>query len=409
MRNRWIFTGLLTALGLFTGTNPARAEPWDLSGQTLPTTPLPTGPYQHDGSGIYTAFEFVLLKQDRSIGAQAVAQRGLVDSAGLLSGTAGAALGSFETALSTEKLGRTSWSPGSRLTIGYRLENGWNFSASWLHLFDTKYSGGASTQGPNFQNPGQNLQNTFLFAPVFNFSPEFTGPVARTTDANGNIVFGALNGIWNGASDMTILFSQRFDNWDLLGRFPVYESENARSYAIAGARFSWFWERFQWRSVALGINVDQIVLGAAPSLVASPDWAARYVNTLSQRMYGPTIGTGHEVWLGNGFSLGVECTGAVLLDIAKQRAKYIREDQATQAKRSWVDYHIVPNVNGQINLTWQPIDGVTLRVGYNAMSYFNTIYMKQPIGFNVGAIDPSYVTKPYRLLHGSNVGLGFVW
>jgi hypothetical protein len=48
-----------------------------------------------------------------------------------------------------------------------------------------------------------------------------------------------------------------------------------------------------------------------------------------------------------------------------------------------------------------------VRIGYNAMSFFNTRYMNEPIGFNFGNIDPSYKTKYFRLLHGFNVGLGF--
>jgi hypothetical protein len=418
MRYRWTIAGLLAALGLLTGPLApnaiAQGPGWDLSGNTMPTTPLPTGPYQHDGSGFYTAVEFMMLRMYRNIGAQQVAVRGLVDSAGLLNGTPGAFLGSGEEALNTAQLGRQAWSPGSRLTIGYRNEQGWNFSLSWLHLFDTKSSAGASTQGPNFGDQTFNLENSFLFSPVFNFSPDFTGPVARNTTGgpiatNGSIVFGALNGIWNGASDMTIVYTERFDNWDASVKVPVFETENARTYAIAGGRFSWIWERFMWRTTALGIDVDNIALGAPPQQTSRPEWAARYLNTLSQRMYGPMIGTGHEVWLGSGFSLDLECTGSVLLDIAKQRAKYVREDQATQSKRAWTDFRIVPNFNVGLNLTWQPLEGVTIKAGYNALNYFNTLQMTNPIGFNFGQIDPGYTTKAYRILHGANVGVGFVW
>jgi len=416
MRYRWTIAGLLAALGCLTGplAPNANAQPWDMSGNTMPTNPLPTGPWQRDGSGFYAAAEFIMMRQSLTVGAQDVAFRGLVDSAGLLSGTPGAFLGSGEVALNTDQLGPNQWSPGQRTTLGYRFENGWNFSISWLHLFDTKYSAGAGTQGPNFSNQGFNLENSFLFSPVFNFSPEFVGPVARNTTGggigtNGQIVFGALNGIWNGASDMTILLTQRFDNWDILGRFPIFETENARTYAIAGGRFSWIWERFQWRTVALGIDVENIPEGDPPQQTSSPEWAARYLNTLSQRMYGPVIGTGHEVWLGEGFSLDLECTGSVLLDIAKQRAKYIREDQATQAKRSWVDYRVVPNLNIGLNLSWRPVEGVTIKLGYNAFNYWNTLQMTNPIGFNVGQIDPGYTKKDWRLLHGTNVGIGFIW
>jgi hypothetical protein len=416
MRNRWIKMCLVAAAGLLINpaTDRVRAEePWDVSGNQHPTGWSPLGPYQHDGSGFYTGIEFVLFNQPRYIGKQPIAVRGLVDSAGLLSGTPGQFLGSGEVALTTEALGRTGWSPGSRLTFGYRLENGWNFSVSWLHLFDTSYTGGAGMQGPDFSNPGFNLENTFLFSPVHNFSSAFQGPVARVTTSDGIVVFGALNGIWNGATDMTMKFTQRFDNWDLAGRFPVFETENARSYAIAGGRFSWIWERFEWRTNTMGFDVVQQVEGAPVQYVESSEWAARYENTLSQRMYGPMIGCGHEVYLCDtemgSFGAGVEVTGSLLVDIAKQRAKYIREDERTQAKRSWTQNEIVPNVNLEFNMTWQPKQGLTFKVGWNAYNYFNTLYMAQPVGFDVGALDPAYEKKAYRLLHGCNFGVGYVW
>jgi Legionella pneumophila major outer membrane protein precursor len=422
MRNRRIFAALVLAAGLVAGpaAHTARAQPeaWDVSGNDCTPVWAPIGTYQHDGSGWYTGVEFIMLHQPRAIGHQPIAIRGFVDSAGLLTGTPGAFVGSKEQALTTAELGRTGWSPGQRLTFGYRLENGWNFSISWLHLFDTKYSAGAGMQGANFLNPGANLENTFLFSPVFNFSPEFVGPVARTTTGgniavNGFVVFGALDGIWNGASDMTILFTQRFDNWDLAGRFPVFETENARSYAIAGGRFSWFWERFQWRTVATGFEFQGQPEGEPPHQTNSPEWTARYLNTLSQRMYGPMVGVGHEVILYSGvagaFGLGTECTGALLVDIVKERAKYIREDKATQSKRSWVENKIVPNFDASINLTWQPVDGVTFRAGYNLMTYFDTLYIDQPVGFNFQAIDPAYEKKWMRCLYGCNFGVAFTW
>jgi len=417
MRNRWIIAGLVLAAGLLAGpaADRARAQPtaWDVSGNECQPVWAPIGTYQHDGSGWYVGTEFVLMHQPRFIGHQLIAIRGLVDSAGFLSGTPGTFLGSAEPALSSAELGRTGWSPGQRLTLGYRLENGWNFSVSWLHLFDTKYSAGAGTQGPNFANGGPNLENSFLFSPVFNFSPEFTGPVSRITDPTGLVIFGALNGIWNGASDMNIIFTQRFDNWDLAGRFPIFETENARSYAIAGGRFSWFWERFQWRTSTVGFEFQNQPEGEPPHQTLSPEWAVRYLNTLSQRMYGPFVGVGHEVILYSGvagaFGLGTECTGAILVDVVKERAKYIREDRATQSKRSWVENKIVPNFDASINLTWQPVDGVTFRAGYNLFTYFNTLYIDQPVGFNFQAIDPAYEKKFLRCLYGCNFGVAFTF
>jgi len=130
-------------------------------------------------------------------------------------------------------------------------------------------------------------------------------------------------------------------------------------------------------------------------------------------MYGPMVGVGHEVILyagpGGSFGIGTECTASALLNIIKERAKYEREDRGTEAKRSWNELGLVPNVDWTINLTWQPVDGVTFRAGYNIFTYFNTRYMDEPVSFNVGAIDPSYSKQFLRIMHGVNVGAAFVF
>ena len=423
MRNRWIITGVLVAAGLLTAARPAAAQPtaWDVSGNECAPVWAPIGTYQHDGSGWYTACEFMIMHTQRIVGDQLLAVRGFVLTTGTpafpgsvdpdfppIPGFApGTFLGSGEEALRSGQLGRSSWQPGYRLTLGYRLENGWNFSISWLHLMDAKYTGGAGIQGPNFRNPGALGENTFLFAPVFGYSHHFVG---RNPFVPIPYVVNPTSGIWNAASDMTIEFTQRFDNWDVAGRFPVFETENARTYAIAGARHSWLWERFEWRTVKPAVvSFD----GVDAQFVEFGDSAARYTNILSQRMYGPMIGTGHEVILHSGaagaFGANLECTGALLVNIAKKRAKYIREDEAVQAKRGQTDNCITPNLDVAFNLTWQPVDGLQLRAGVNLFNYFNTFSMQDPVSFNVGNIDPPYTKKFYRYVAGCNFGIGYTW
>lgn len=402
---KWLVLAVLLAVPTL-GHAQQEATPWELSGNSDPVVPLPFGTYQRDGSGFWTAFEFLYMNQRRQIGSQVVARRGFLDSSGIITGVPGTFVGSNEDALNTNQWGRTTWQPGLKFTLGYRMENGVAISLSYMHLFDAKYSAGASTQGLDLDGQGTRLQNTFLFSPVVNFSPFFTGPTLRITAQDGTPAPGALNGIWNGATEMTILYTQRFDNFDLTARLPVFESENARTYAIAGARRSWMWERFQWRTVAYGFQPDGF--GGTIAVATGAD-AARYTNTLSQMMYGPMIGAGHDVYLGSGFGLGLETTGALLLNYAKERAKYIREDERTQAKRSWNQFALVPNLNVNLNLSFTPFEGMKIQFGWNAMSYFNTYYMKEPIGFNMGAIDPVYGTKVFRLLHGANFGVSYTW
>jgi len=93
--------------------------------------------------------------------------------------------------------------------------------------------------------------------------------------------------------------------------------------------------------------------------------------------------------------------------VVKERAKYKLRDLTTQSKFGREEFELTPSLTGSANLWWYPIEGVQLRLGYNALTFFNTRYMKEPVGFNYGNIDPAYATKYFRLLHGFNAGIGF--
>jgi hypothetical protein len=58
---------------------------------------------------------------------------------------------------------------------------------------------------------------------------------------------------------------------------------------------------------------------------------------------------------------------------------------------------------------WYPLNGLQVRLGYNAWGFFNTQYMQQPIGFNAGFIQPEYSTKFLRLYQGMNVGVSYTF
>jgi hypothetical protein len=270
---------------------------------------------------------------------------------------------------------------------------------SYAHLFDATYSASAGPIPANF-NPGVSGEDSMLFAPVFNFSPEFAGPPNRFAfiDADGNPQIigsgGSPYGIWNGASNMSIKYTQRFDNWDVGGRFPVLETEYARTYTMAGGRFSWIWERFGWNTITPDFT------GAVSSLDT-----AEYTNIMSQRMYGPFLGCGNEIYLGHAFALSADITGALLYSVVKERAKYVRGDESTQAKLGKLEYTIVPNLQGTINLWWYPLKGMQFRAGYDVMGFFNTLYMSEPVSFNFGAIQPAYNHRPVRVFHGFHVGM----
>jgi len=185
MRNRFVIAGLLLAAGLFVGpaADHARAQPtaWDVAGREAEPVWAPIGTYQHDGSGIYFGTEALFMHSPRSIGSQTIAVRGVffnIGSPGLPTtdpphGTGvpmieqGSFLGDRTLALDTSSFGPTAWSAGDRLTLGYRLENGWNFSISWLHLFGVKYSAAAGMLGPDMLNPAS-------LTPTASCSPPFT-------------------------------------------------------------------------------------------------------------------------------------------------------------------------------------------------------------------------------------------
>jgi hypothetical protein len=404
MRKQWIGTFLLLA-GAVTGPAAnravAQAQQWDISGTGSINAPTPFGPSRPDGAAIYGTAEFMFIHQSRSIGHQIVAQRGYVDSDGSLTGFPGTFVGSKATALSTDSLGRETFTPGFRVGLGYRMEDGTSLSFNYTHLVSAKYNASAG-QIPQSLNPGSNLADSFLFQPVFNFSNQFSGPPNKiaTLDPQTRtvVVSGSGNspfGIWNGANTVDTTFIQRFDNYDITARMPVLETEYAKTYVLAGGRLSSIWERYGMRTVS-----------SDNTGISTPIDAAEYTNIMSQRMYGPFIGTGNEVWLGNRFSLSADITAAALLDIVKERAKYLLGDDSTQSKRGAMHYTIVPNVNASVNLWWYPIEAVELRVGYNFWSFFNSLYMQQPVGWNAGAIDPSYKNLPVRFFHGIDVGIG---
>lgn len=369
-----------------------------------PILPIPTG---HAGdAGFYTSVEYVMLTQTRDIGSQVVAYRGLIDSTGNITGIPGTYVGSGREALSTDDFGRRDFTPGYQIELGYRFQDGTRVYANFLQLFETQTKAGASLVSPYFRSR-VDLTDTFLVSAVYNFPPNFAGPRFES-GYDTNIVPGSGNtggntyGIWNGATVMNMKLTQRYQQAEIGMRMPLMQTDYSRVYGIAAGRFAWLFDRFQWYTQAMN------VFG-----VSEPQDQAWYTNTLSQRMYGPVIGCGHEIFLANQFSLSCDLTGGVLLSVVKERAKYKLESpgdgatiQPIASKSSHNTWQLVPNGNVNLNLWWYPTEGVQMRVGYQAMAYFNTTRMDEPVGFNYAVPDPQYGTQVFRLLHGFNVGFG---
>jgi hypothetical protein len=424
MSYRGIGFGLIATAGLLLGAagqvlaQQGETNDWGYSGNPSVNAPLPIGSQRPVDGGFYAAAEFIFMTQSNGLGHQVVGIRGFVDANGSLTGTfvqntdgfgnpipgsftvvngqPGSFWGSGADALDTTSMGRSSWAPGYRATVGYKFEDGDAIEISELHVVKIKYTTEATGVPPG-QISDVNLSDTFLYSPVFNFSPQFSGPPNKIQpDPNRADTSTALYGIWNGASQMDTAYTQRFDNWDITYRKPVFDSDWSRTSALAGVRRSWLWESYRW------LTLDVAFDGTGPG----PQDQALYSNVLSQVMYGPFIGVGNEIYLGTGFAFQADLTAAPLLDFIHREARYQLLDGSTESKRGQKNWALVPNVNASFNLAWYPIQGMSVKLGYTLMSYFNTEYMQQPVGFNVGAIDPAYGTKVFRLVQGFTFGVG---
>jgi hypothetical protein len=371
--------------------------------------------------------EFVMFRQTNPIRHQLLAVRGLVDVDGSITGdlngtvvntdtqvpfiirgplVPGNFLGTATPALFSDDLrGQETYQPGYRLTVGYRFDNGSAIEANWMHLQKATYTANASLIPRNYENlaaGGGLLADTFLFLPFFNLPPEFAG--ANTELALGNP--GAAFGIFNGAINASISFQQRYDQFDIRGRVPWYQNECLRCYGFAGGRFAWIWERFLLRAVSASF------IGTS-----RPEDVGTYTNIVSNRMYGPFVGFGFERYLGYGFAAGLELEAAALADIARAKAQVQNGDRNSAArltpfveiKKALSDFNPVGEVGANAQLYWYPIEGVQLRVGWNFMSFYNTLFAHDPVAFDARNFDPDWKNRAVRFFDGFNAGIGFIF
>jgi hypothetical protein len=403
--------------------------------------------------------------------------------------------GSGVSALNSEQVsGQNSYKPGYSTTLGWRFSDGSAVEFRWRHLVETKLSAVASIVPPTL-SAGATQADTFLFSPVFNFPNDFAGPINKigvtgplgaasgsssasgnasivptqlilqtvtagtnTTSFNGAIISTASAssagsiivpqaafGIWNGASIMSISFVQRYDDFDLVGRYPIFQDDNFRCYGIAGGRHVAMWERFAWRTVDIDTSfpsgqASATVTGGTVTSVSNaagststptagtvtttagggagltqaggfsnPTFAANYSNIVSNQLYGPCIGTGAEYYLGAGFSLSLDLRTALMVDFVKERAKYERADKLISSKFSRTDYTIVPEIDGIATLWWYPIEGVEVSVGYNLMNFFNTVSSPHPVSYDYGTPNPGYDKGVYRMVDGWQAGVALIF
>lgn len=417
MRTRTGWLGLLVALGGALAAGTARAQDY---APPDPQVPLPLYSNRPEAGGFYCAGEFIFWRQTNPLKDQVVAVRGLLDFDGTIIadlngagagqagfGTGGQTIiipgqqvpgtfiGSGTTALNTSDVhGPQTYQPGFEVTLGWKFREGFAIEASWWHLVENRYDAVATLVPPGLQG-GPTLSETFLFSPVFAFPSDYAGPPFKT--ALGGPF--AAYGIWNGASVMQLDFVQRFDRFDITGRIPLYQGEDCRCYGLVGPRLDWIWERFKWRTVALNDDGSQ-----------EQDWVAIYSNIVSNRLYGVHFGCGTEYRLGDSpvgtFAVSLDVQGAAMIDVVKERAKYERGDYETAAQRARTVYTFAPEAQANLNLWWYPIEGVELRVGYDALAFFNTVSSPYPVDFNYGRLNPGWRDNTFRFMDGFNAGVG---
>jgi hypothetical protein len=397
-RTLWLTLAMATCLL----AAPGAASGQDV-GQPDPIFPFPLWHSHAEQGGLYAFGEFVMLRQNNPLSNQPIAVRGFQDMDGSLTGHPGQFVGNFTIALKANDVGGPlSFEPGFRTGIGWRFEDEGTFEVSWLHIMETRYTHVVTDLNQPFaQNiaNGLGFANTFLFSPVFNFPDEYGGTAQKLAVGNP----GATFGIWNAANQMIELYIQRFEQIDANWRENIFETECTRCYGIVGGRFAWFWDKFWWSTQDRAFNGGFV----------DPTDVADYTNITSNRMYGAHIGLGTECYFGHGFAGSVEVDAAALLDVVKERASWelgIRSAEAVAPinKRSITTYTPAAELSMNAQLWWYPIEGVQIRLGYDVMSFFNTIASTHPVDFNWGALTPAY-NHVTRFLDGFNVGIALIF
>jgi len=390
-------SGILLIVGLF-------LVPASLKGQGLAAVPPvdfsgPLGHQRYESGGLYTGFQFLFWATNQGLRSQEVAIRGflVIDNNNGI-GSPGNFIGSGEPALNVASVtGPSTYQPGWEMFIGWRFEGGVAVELGWRHLVQARYHATAGLISPSF-NVGTALENTFLFSQVSNFPTQWAGSDRNFPQGNVGTTFG----IWNAASFMQIEFTQRFDTYEIKARLPIWDTADVRTYGLVGPRIAWIWDRFDWRTV----DADQLGQASAAT-------TALYNNTMSNRMYGVHAGFGHDWWLGNtpvgGFAFTCEVEGSIYLDLVKTSAKYQLADRSISSGRNRRFSNIVPGVEGRLGLWWYPWEGIQMQIGYDVMTFFNTVSSHRPIDFNLGTVDPEYNSQFFRWFYGIHAGIAFIW
>jgi hypothetical protein len=378
-----------------------------------PVLPLPLSGTQPGLGGLYLYGDFVFFSQTNPLRQQEIGIQGFVDSDGSVTGKpAGTFIGSKLDVLDVDQVrGPGTYEPGFRVGIGWKFEDGSTFSVDYLYIAAAKYNAAATSAAQNFQ-VGNAGQNTFITAFVYNFPNDYAGPPNKlgfqTTNLPiiGQTITGgqigdalALYGIWNGASIMTLEYTQLAEGIDATYRVPVYETETYRFSGIVGPRYFWILDRFTWRTTSLSFDGT-----------SSPQDVAVFNNNTSNEMYGAFIGCENEWYLGHGFAVYFNADVAALLNHVSEVDDYEMGTHFSgpENKRSVLDYTLVPEIEAKVGIAWYAAEGIQLRLDYDGMVFFNTVASPRPVSFNFGGLDPGW-EHVTTLFQGFTAGLSFTF
>jgi hypothetical protein len=361
--------------------------------------PGPLGHPRMENGGFFVAGEFLYMTQNIPLTHQKVAFRGFEDIDGSISGRPNTFLGSANVALDVRQLHRTegTYVPGFNFVAGWRFDDGLVLAGSWMHLITARYTVTAGLLQRNLLI-GPNAADTFMFSPVYNFPVDFAGEAKNVSAGNP----GATFGIWNAASINQETFTQRFDQFDLIARVPLWQTECYRTYGLVGPRYAHLWQRFGWRSVSEDTSGN-----------ASSDDAAIYSNIVSNNLYGLVIGSGNDWWLGatpvGGFSATLDGQIALYWDFVKERAKYELGDRTMAAQHARNVNELVPGFQVVGALWYYPWEAVQIKLGYDILGFFNTVSSPKPIDFNFGSISPRFKSGTFNFINGLTFGVGITF
>jgi hypothetical protein len=359
-----------------------------------------TGPLSNprpESGGLYVGAEFLYMCTNRTLQYQAIAYRGFLDRDGKASDSPpNTWVGTHDVALSTgDVMGPGQYQPGYNIYVGWKFEGGVAVELGWTHLTPVRYHAGASILPPDGNN-GFFFENTFVSSPVVNFSSDWAGAQPRLTQGTAASTFG----IWDAATVMNLTFTQKYDVYTVNARVPIWETADMRTYGLFGPRIVWIVDRFDW------LTISEDKLGNY-----GPDTTALYSNTVSNRMYGVHFGAGNDWFLGStpigGFAFNLDVEGGLYVDLVKTTANYNRGDGLVSAGRSGRLSSIVPSAEVSAGLKWYVWEGITIDLGYNIQTYFNTLASPRPVDFNLGSVDPTYDHMFFRWFYGMRFGITF--